>query len=178
MAYVSSNSPPKAPVTITLQVTFKDTNGIAFYDANGPITFTSPTINSASTTEAWTPLQVTNATGGLDLVAPAGAVSATVQLYENNQSYMGGNAYADDLYLTQTQAAAPPSFSIKTSVSGGQLNISFPTVNGLTYDVLYKAKLNDSSAWQTNSTVAGNGNVMSVQDTLGGAGRFYRVRAH
>jgi hypothetical protein len=171
--YVASADPVTGAAKSTMQIMFKNAAG------NTMTTYTALSVDSNFVTDTWTYLSVTNGTGGTDLVAPAGTASITCQIYENAQGGGGGSVWFDNLYVTQTQAAAPPSFSIKTSVSGGQINISFPTVNGLTYDVLSTGDLkNQTSTWQTIGTVSGDGTVKSVSDTLGGAGRFYRVRAH
>jgi Immunoglobulin domain len=171
--YVSSLDPVTGLAWVVLQVMFKDAG------ANTISTFASPQIGTNFSADTWTFLQISNTTGGLDLVAPAGTVSATCQVYEYAQQGGGGSVYFDDLYLTLAQAAPPPSFSITPSVAGGQINITFLTANGIIYDVLYTGNPHNAlSTWQTNSTVIGNGAVKSVPDTLGAAARFYRVRAH
>jgi hypothetical protein len=83
--YMSQFAPVSGPVTITMQIMFKDAGG------NTLTTFAAPQITTNGfVADTWTTLQVTNATGGTNLVAPAGAVSATCQVYEFNWSYAGG----------------------------------------------------------------------------------------
>jgi hypothetical protein len=114
-----------------------------------------------------------------DLVAPAGAVSATFQVYEFNWTYAGGAGYFDNVFVTQTQAAPAPQFSLSSSVSGNQIHISFPTTSGFTYDVLSSTSLGSpTGTWPTLTTVTGDGTVKSVPDTLGAGTKFYRVKAH
>ncbi len=171
--YMSSFDPITGLANCTLQFMFKNAGG------NTITTFNAPVIRTNFVTDTWTYLQVTNATGGFDIVAPAGTASATCQIYEYAQQGGGGSVYFDDLYVSLASVPAPPAFSISTSVSGGQINISFPTASGYTYDVLYSANAGSSlSTWQTNSTVVGDGTVKSVPDTMSAATRFYRVRAH
>lgn len=171
--YVSGLDPVTGLAWVVLQVMFKDAG------ANTISTFASPQIGTNFSADTWTFLQISNTTGGLDLVAPAGTVSATCQIYEYAQQGGGGSVYFDDLYLTLARAAPPPPFSITPSVTGGQINITFLTANGIIYEVLYTGDPHNAlSTWQTNSTVIGDGTVKSVPDTLGAAARFYRVRAH
>jgi hypothetical protein len=173
--YMSQYAVLGATVTVTAETMFKDVAG------NTITTFTAPQITATFPQDTWTSLQVTNATGGTDLVAPAGTVSVTYQVYEFNWSYGGGGAYVDDLYLSSVAVTPPPppAFSVKPSVSGGQFNLSFPTTSGTIYEVLYTGSpANALSTWQTNTTVIGDGSVRTVPDTLSAGARFYRVRAH
>jgi len=174
--YMSQYEALGATTTVTLQFSFKDASGATI------LGIAAPPMTAASTPDTWTLLQVTNLTGGIDLVAPAGAVSATVQVYEFNWSYAGGGVYSDDLYLTPvtiTPPPPPPPFSLKPSVSSGQFNLSFQTTNGAIYEVLYSGNAASAlSTWQTNTTVIGDGTVRTVPDTLSAGARFYRVRAH
>ena len=174
--YMSQYEALGATTTVTLQFGFKDAAG------NTIIGITAPPMTAASVQDTWTLLQVTNTSGGIDLVAPAGAVSASVQVYEFNWSYAGGAVYSDDLYVSPvvvTPPPLPPVFSLKPSVSSGQFNLSFQTTNGAIYEVLYTSNVASApSTWLTNTTVIGDGSVRTVPDTLSAGGRFYRVRAH
>jgi hypothetical protein len=170
--YMSGHSSLAGPVTVTLQFSFKDVGG------NTLAAFSAPQINATSVTDTWTSLQVTNATGAVDLVAPAGTVALTVQVYEYNWSYAGGSVYADDLYVTQASLPAPSAVTITASAVGGLMNLSFPTTSGFTYEVLYASSLTSPITWRTNATVAGDGTVKGVSDSIGAANRFYRVLEH
>lgn len=69
-------------------------------------------------------------------------------------------------------------FSITSvSISSGTITVSFPTQNGLSYQLLYKNSLTDPSWTPIGSPVSGNGSIKSVGDTVGGSMRFYRVQA-
>jgi hypothetical protein len=170
--YMSSYAAIMGTVTVTLQVMFKDAGG------NTLSTFTAPAITASFPADAWTYLQVTNATGGLDLVAPAGTVSATCQVYEFNWSYGGGTVYFDNLYVTPASLPPPAAVTVSASASGGMMNLSFPTTIGVIYELLYSGSLSSPSSWQTNSTVIGNGSVKTVNDPITGSARYYRVLEH
>jgi hypothetical protein len=173
--YVSSLEPMTAAAYVVVQLFFKDAGG------NNLATYETAQIgtNVPFAMDAWTTLQVSNGTS-IDLVAPVGTVSATLQVYENAASG-GGSLYLDDMYLTAVAVTAPPPspFSVTPSVSGRQINLSFPTTSGTIYEVLYTGSAASAlSTWQTNTTVTGDGTVKTVPDILSAGARFYRVRAH
>jgi hypothetical protein len=68
--------------------------------------------------------------------------------------------------------AAPP--KITPSVTGGTLNLSFPTHVGNVYTVQYKASLADAS-WSTLTTTNGTGVSAVVTTSANAANRFYRL---
>jgi hypothetical protein len=72
-------------------------------------------------------------------------------------------------------AATTPDLILKASRSGGNIVISFPTLNGVNYQVEYKNNLTDPNWSPLGSPVAGNGAVQSVSDSTSGTRRFYRV---
>jgi hypothetical protein len=72
------------------------------------------------------------------------------------------------LVLAKTLILSPP------QLSGGSLNMSFPTTPGLVYLVQASDHLNPLN-WLTIKTVAGDGTVQSFSDTTKQAHRFYRV---
>lgn len=174
--YVSSSDPMADPAWAVLQVFFKDAGGNTLLTCNsrqmgGPA-------NSFFPNDTWTAVQVTNGASA-DLVAPAGTVSASVQVYEYAQAGGNGSVWFDDLYLSPAGAALPPPFPIACSVSGGNIHLTFPTVSGITYQVLSTdTPTNPRSTWLTNATVTGDGTVQMVPDSIGATKRFYSVRAH
>ena len=171
--YMSSLDPITGLATVTLQASFQGADG-----RNILPTFAAPVIGTTFGVDVWTALQVTNATGGIDLVAPAGAVGATVQVYEYAQQGGGGAVWVDDLYLTQAALPAPTPVTITASTAGGMMNLSFPSASGVTYEVLYTSSLNSPITWQTNTTITGDGSVKAVSDPIGATKRFYRVLEH
>jgi hypothetical protein len=172
MFYVSSLAPVAGTTTITLQLMFKDAGG------NTLTTLTAPVIDTSFVQDTWTNLYVTNATGGSNIVAPAGTVSATFQIYEFNWAYAGGAAYFDDLYLSQAALPLPAAVTVTPSAVSGVMHLTFPTASGVTYEVLYANSLNSPITWHTNSTIAGDGTPKTATDPIGTTQRFYRVMAH
>ncbi len=58
----------------------------------------------------------------------------------------------------------------------GQLDLSFATQSGASYQVQYKTSLNDAEWTNLGSAVSGNGSTQTVSDPLGSNARFYRVK--
>lgn len=71
--------------------------------------------------------------------------------------------------------ASTPDIVATVSVSGATVTISFPTQSGASYQVQYKNKLSDTTWLPLGSVVAGNSAVQSVNDSVTGSSRFYRV---
>jgi len=69
-------------------------------------------------------------------------------------------------------SVVPP--SLKSTVSGNTLNLSFPSVTGHDYNVQYKTNLTDA-VWQTLSTVSGTGTNVVVPASGSDRARFYRL---
>jgi len=170
--YMSSLDPMISPAWVVLQLFFKDAGG------NTLSTFASPEIGPTFPADTWTFLQLSNTTGGLDLVAPTGTASATCQVYEYAQIGGGGSVYFDDLYVTRVGLPAPTPVTITTWVSGGSINLAFPTTSGVTYQVLYANSLSSPITWYTNSSVSGNGTVQTVSQPIGTGQRYYRLLEH
>jgi hypothetical protein len=63
---------------------------------------------------------------------------------------------------------------ISAAKSGGNVNLSFPTVINHSYSVQYKTNLTDTT-WSNLSTNSGTGNTITVPDPTGSAQRFYRL---
>jgi hypothetical protein len=72
----------------------------------------------------------------------------------------------------------PNSVSISVSISGPNIQLSFPTQTGYTYAMEYKNNLSDPT-WTPvvggGNPVTGNGSTQSVMDSLGQNHRFYRL---
>jgi len=66
--------------------------------------------------------------------------------------------------------------TLTATISSGNINISFPTQNGSSYQLLWKNNLTDPTWTPIGSPVSGNGSVQSVGDTISLSKRFYRVQ--
>jgi hypothetical protein len=69
-----------------------------------------------------------------------------------------------------------PALKLKVAISGATVTVSFPTQTGSAYQVQYKNNLADTSWSSLGSPVAGNNGIRSVNDTVTGGSRFYRVQ--
>jgi len=100
------------------------------------------------------------------MVAPSNTASIRFQ-FTYHAIDSGGSVYVDaaDLRLREPVATA--------AVSGSTVSITFPTVFGPTYNVMYRNHISDTG-WTTLGSVVGDGTVKTVTDTLG-SGRFYIV---
>ncbi len=103
------------------------------------------------------------------MVAPPGTAWVRTQItYALSGS---GSVYVDNLDL---MLKSPPA---KATASGSNILISFPTLYGPTYQVLYKTNLTDAS-WTLLTPVVGDGTVKSVSDAANSKTRFYTVQTH
>jgi hypothetical protein len=72
-------------------------------------------------------------------------------------------------------AATIPDLILTASRSGGNIVVSFPTGNGINYQVEFKTNLTDATWAPLGSAIPGNGAVQSVSYSTGGISGFYRV---
>ena len=124
-------------------------------------TFADPNANGFQSWH-WVPLLNTN--GQMALVSLGGVETLKVTAGPGS----GPNA---NFYMFVPVA---PSVKLAASVSIPNIMIQFPTQNGFGYTVLYTSSLNPAN-WQVLTTVAGDGTVKTVTDTISGSKRFYRV---
>jgi hypothetical protein len=66
--------------------------------------------------------------------------------------------------------------TLTASISGGNINISFPTQNGHTYQLLSNSTLTGGTWSSVGSPVTGDGSTKMVSDTVGSGNRFYRLQ--
>ena len=79
-----------------------------------------------------------------------------------------------NFFMLLPVAASGPQISL--SINGSTAALSFPTRNGSTYQVQFKARLTDASWTPLGSAITGNGSFKTVQDPVSASGRFYRVQ--
>jgi Immunoglobulin I-set domain len=158
--------------TCNLQVQFYNSGGGLIVDYQStPFTTNYPV-------DTWVQMPVTNefandfvtvlGTGPL-IVSPPGTASMRIQPgYHAPDAASAGDVYIDMVDVTLQETTATP------SVSGSNFKLTFPTFYGPQYNVMYKTNL-QSGAWQTLTSVTGDGTVKTVTDPLGATPRFYIV---
>jgi hypothetical protein len=72
--------------------------------------------------------------------------------------------------------AVTPSPKLTAAMSGGNIQISFPTQSGYSYQLQYKNNLTDPNWTSVGSPVSGDGTVKSVSDAATLSNRFYHVQ--
>ena len=77
-------------------------------------------------------------------------------------------------FLMLVSQASP--ISLTALISGGNINISFQSQSGLSYQVEYKNNLTDVSWTSLGSLIVGDGTIKSLNDPTSGSHRFYRAR--
>lgn len=105
----------------------------------------------------WVPLQ----NNGAPVVVALGGVS-TLRVTS------AGNCNANYFMLVAVQG-----INLSAAKSGNSAVVSFPTTAGTSYSVYVTTSLTGSWSWLT--TIAGDGSVKSVSDSIGGGTRFYKV---
>jgi len=80
----------------------------------------------------------------------------------------------DNGYTTLIGPGAP--IALSASRVGSDVELSFGTQTGLTYEVLYKAEITDPS-WTLLQDVQGDGTIQSVHDPVSSSAGFYLVEA-
>lgn len=168
---------PSAPITGSgecwLEVQFMDASG------NMLALYKSDYVTSNTVSTSWMNLQATNVIAFWDdwsvagqtkyFVAPPGTSTVRYQVtYHGGDG--GGAVFFDDMSLLLKL----PVTALLTK-TGNNLQISWPAQIGVSYQVLYKEGLTDST-WQLLGTATGGlSDTASVSDTVGTGTRFYIV---
>jgi hypothetical protein len=77
-------------------------------------------------------------------------------------------------FMMLTPAASP--FPLTAFRSGANINISFPSQSGFSYQVEFKTNFTDLIWSPLGSPVTGDGSIKTVVDPASGSRRFYRGR--
>ena len=121
---------------------------------------------------AWSQVTVNN------LVAPANAVNAYLQIYGATGSVKNGygGVLIDDVALSFATASQT---NVIAAVVQPGIQVSWPSTGGSLYDVQWTENLVGNNWSNLVSLVTGNSTTNTVSDTLGNSqGRFYRVVQH
>ncbi|MCU0787219.1 MAG: family 16 glycosylhydrolase [Verrucomicrobia bacterium] len=172
----------RTPSTITdgsfglLKVVFKDSGGndlvpasaeIGNINTSFPGIESTPFLNGASPASQWV---FTQAKGK----APAGTTQVLFFLLNVNPPGSATSMYLDDIEANLVGAPPLPVTLTATQV-GNNIQISFPTQNGASYDVAYKVNLTDPN-WTPIVTISGDGTTKTVSYPATAPSRFYMVR--
>ena len=162
--------------TAWFEVTFRDAT------SNVLSLYRSAAISTSTPIGVWLNLAVTNQVNPTtlvvigtvtNLVAPTGTAFARYQVVFRQPLTAAGAVLCDDLRLALAGSSGIPVF-VAASKSGFNLNLTFPTYLGLTYQVRYKNDLSDPS-WLIMTNIVGNGAPKLVSDVVGVARRYYQV---
>lgn len=103
------------------------------------------------------------------IVSPPGTASMRIQPgYHAPDGVSAGDVLIDMVDVTLHETTPTPSLSGKT------FSLSFPTLYGPQYNVLYTTNLL-AGPWQTLSSITGDGTVKTASDTVGSTPRFYII---
>ena len=148
------------------------------------VSFTATATDAESTTQTLT-FSLSNAPAGATINATSGAFTwlttpggppstnlITVRVTDN------GTPPLSDAKTVALVVAAPPRFTAVSRPSTGQIQISFPTLPGQTYQVQFKDQLTDPAWTPLGAPVAGNGTtVTQFDDPSSHPQRFYQLHA-
>lgn len=156
---------------------------VAFLNAGGTVLakYASQVFATNTPINTWINLDVTNqilpTVGATNqMLAPPNTAKARFEVTFTQPLYDWGSIYFDDAQLVEVIAPVlvPPTLSAAINGSGN-IQISFATQQGASYQVLYKNALSDST-WNPLETIAGDGTTKSVSYPVSLPRRFYLVR--
>jgi endoglucanase len=139
-------------------------------NAGSGLRTTSFTVNTNVLASTWDGV-TTNLVPGVDYVEFTSALSdGSGNLFI---TYTGNGSTEADINGFQIQAIP---FTINAAYDGTNVNISFLTQSGFSYQVLYESNLTDATWISLGGSISGNNAVQSVSDLASQNSRFYRVQ--
>jgi len=153
-----------------LEVQFRDASDTPL------VQYASSMVDTNFPTDTWINLSPTNVHAGdfvtslgtsPFLVAPPGTVKVRTQITYHSLGGVG-SVYVDALSLRLREPV------VAASAIGPNIQLSFPTLYGPVYQVLYKNHLTDAS-WTLLTAVTGDGTVKTVSDPRALSARYYIV---
>ena len=81
--------------------------------------------------------------------------------------------YFDDIQAILVGDPVLP-FALSSAIVGGNIQVSFPSQNGVSYQVGYKSSLTNAN-WIPIETIIGDGNTFSNSYPMSDPVRFYRI---
>jgi hypothetical protein len=142
------------------------------------VQYSSAKVDATAPTSVWFNLTPTNIHDGANftnyvgtssyMVAPAGTAKVRYQVTYHGLDGNGSVYYdAGQLMLKEPVVTA--------AQVGSQVQLSFPTLYGVRYQVYYKTSVTDPNWHTLGSPVVGDGNVKMVPDGIGALPRYYTV---
>jgi len=117
----------------------------------------------------------TSVKANFTLTTPATGINGIRIIGSEGGTASGGFLGVFELAVQATASAEPePATLLLPAAVGGQFQFQFDSQSGTTYVVQYKNSLADV-AWQTLSTISGDGARKTVTDPVGTTTRFYRI---
>jgi hypothetical protein len=166
--YTSSLDPLSGADAYFMEVIFLDAGGnrladwqSAFVSTNNPVLDTWLTVTPS-----------TNFTSGgtaTYYTAPANTATVRAQGTYYCPNYEAGSVYIDSFVLKLRSTI------VTAAVSGSNIQLSFSTIVGPTYNVYYRNSLS-SGSWTLLTSTPGDGTVKTVPDALGTTPKFYYVQ--
>lgn len=156
---------------------------VSFLNAAGTLLakYASAVFNTNTPINTWVELAVTKQTfpstvATNQMLAPPTTVKARFEVTFAQPLYDWGSIYFDDAQLTEVVAPVLVAPTLTAALTGlGEIQISFLTQVGASYEVLSKTLLSDP-LWSSAQTVVGNGALQNVTLPLSAPQKFYRVR--
>jgi hypothetical protein len=116
----------------------------------------------------------TNLVAGKPFVLTVPASATTGKTYAQFGFAIWGPDNSSTNPITQRAVEVKVYSPLSASRSGGNLNLSFPTVINHSYALQYKTNVTDGT-WNSLSTNNGTGTTVTVPDATTSARRFYRL---
>jgi len=153
---------------------------ISFFDNTSTLLakYASQVFSTNTPINTWITLAMTNRTyptvGTTNLMrAPPGTVKLRFEVTFSQPLYDWGSIYYDDAQLQEVAVARPLLNAVLDGA--GNIQLSFATQAGVSYQVLYKTQTSDAN-WISIQTVGGDGTTKSVSYPATAPQRFYMVR--
>jgi hypothetical protein len=166
--YTSSLDPLSGADAYFMEVIFLDAGGNRLADWQSPFVSTNNPV-----LDTWlTVTPSTNFTSGgtaTYYTAPANTATVRAQGTYYCPNYEAGSVYIDSFVLKLRSPI------VTAAVSGSNIQLSFSTIVGPTYNVYYRNSLS-SGSWTLLTSTPGDGTVKTVPDALGATPKFYYVQ--
>ena len=126
----------------------------------------TPSLNASSATDSWIFSEV-------QAEAPAGTATVGFYLLNVNQPDNTGPIYFDDIQATLIGDPTGPA-NLSAAVNGSNIELSFATQSGISYQLAYKNSLTNES-WIPLEHLTGDGNTNTFSFAITNRNSFYTV---